>query len=71
MSRLHKLWSVYCFWRYVNSNVQVDAALIRGGGLFVDLRGGGGILSLETGGANGPSRAFNRESGRGGTALSQ
>ncbi len=60
-----------CFLLNVGGNVQVDAALIRGGGLFVDLRGGGGISILGIGGAKGPSRALNRDSGRGGAALSQ
>lgn len=47
-------------------HVHVDAALSRGGGVLVGFRGGGGMSDLVMGGANGPSRAFSRDSGRGG-----
>ena len=48
------------------THVHVDAALSRGGGVLVGFRGGGGMSDLVMGGANGPSRAFSRDSGRGG-----
>lgn len=59
------------FWIGARGNVQVRAALIRGGGLLVDLSGGGAITFLETGCVKGPSRAFSRDSGKGGAAPSQ
>ena len=52
-----------------HSYEHVDVESSRGGEVLVKVDEGGGMSSLVMGGANGPSRAFRRDSGRGGAGI--
>ena len=53
----------------IQSHEHVNVESSRGGKILVIVDEGGGMSGLVMGGANGPSRAFRRDSGRGGAVI--